>query len=208
MASQLESSEGMTERLRYALDELGADILKETYGQRRKVALRIRMINRKEKIQEELERWLWQADEAFARDTEDCQVVHQQMLKDARVLLTSTLDRPSASTPSSGSLARIIAAQHAVEFLSDELQRETARRLELERFVAHSVAHGGATAAASALPPPTPVSSLQKTKALPPPPQSAPWNVDTGIISSHETTWPSMFIVDELSSETSSTLRE
>jgi hypothetical protein len=147
------------------------------------------MINREEKIQEELERWLRRADEAFARDIEDCQVVHERMSKDARVLLTSTLDGPSsASTPSSGSLARIIAVQHAVEFLSDELQRETARRLVLERFVAHSVVHGGPTAAASALPPPTPVSSSQKTKALPPPPQSAPWNVDTGIISSHETT--------------------
>jgi hypothetical protein len=143
-SSQLESSERRAERLRFALDELGGDILKETYGRRREVALRIRMINREEKIREELERWVRRADEAFSRNTEDSRKVHDRMLQDARTLLSSTLDGPPVTPPpSSGSLARIIAAQSAVEFLSNELQRETARRFELERFVARSAVHDG-----------------------------------------------------------------
>ena len=186
-SSRLEASKGTEQRLRYALDELGADILKETYGRRREVALRIRMVNREEMIREELERWIRRADEAFTRDSEDGRSVHERMLRDARTLLSSTFDGPpTASPPSSGSLARIIAAQSAVEFLSNELQSETARRLELERFVAQSAGYDGPTTPVnpvlSAIPPSSPESS-QKINGLAVLPQITPRDVDSNVPS-------------------------
>lgn len=135
---QLRSSEANVERLRSALDELGADILKETYGRRREVALRIRMVNREEKIREDLERWLLRAEETLERDGEAGLAVSHKMVHSARELLSSLLDGPSSSlSTSSGSLARLILATSAVEEMSKELEVETTKRLHLERLLSH-----------------------------------------------------------------------
>ena len=71
----------------------------------------------------------------------------EKMVQNAHTLL-ATLDNPPndsitslASTPSyPGSLACIIATQNVVEMLVEELQAETAHRLELERVVASGIA--------------------------------------------------------------------
>lgn len=199
-SSLLESSERRAERLRHALDELGGDILKETYGRRREVALRIRMINREENIREELERWIRRADEFFLRDPDGGRVVHERMLKDARALLSSTFDGPPTSSPSSGSLARIIAAQNAVDFLSDELQRETARRLELERFVARAAVHDGPVATNSLLPAFPPSSRGSMSQAI-----NGSLGLRNGVVDTN-TSSPqglSLSIAEDLSAETS-----
>jgi len=212
-SSQLESSEGRAERLRYALDDLGADILKETYGRRREVALRIRMINREEKIREELERWIRRADEAFTRDPGDGRAVYERMLKDARAVL-STLDGPSTtSTPSSsGSLARVIAAQNAVDFLSNELQAETARRLDLERFIAQFDALDGPIEATGmilpAFPSPPLVPPSQATKGLPMSTPDVSGDVDTNIPSPVATEPSLRPIAEEVPAKTSDTPHE
>ncbi|KAF8065372.1 hypothetical protein FPV67DRAFT_1628753 [Lyophyllum atratum] len=134
LSSRLHFSESQTEKLRDALDELGGEMVKETYGRRREVALRIRMVNREEKLREELERWVLRAEEALARENADPRAVQDRMVRDARAVLSDTLGGVSGS--SDGSLARLITAQNAVEMLRMELELETRRRLELERILA------------------------------------------------------------------------
>ena len=148
LSAQLQNSQNAKEKLRNALDELGGDIMRESYGRRREVALRIRMLGREESILEELGRWVRRADEAMEKAEEGmAYTALEKMVQNAHTLL-ATLDNPPndsvtplVSTPSyPGSLARIIAAQNAVEMLAEELQAETARRLELERVVASGIA--------------------------------------------------------------------
>jgi len=148
LSAQLQNSQNAKEKLRNALDELGGDIMRESYGRRREVALRIRMLGREESILEELGRWVRRADEAMEKAEEGmAYAALEKMVQNAHTLL-ATLDNPPndsvtplVSTPSyPGSLARIIAAQNAVEMLAEELQAETARRLELERVVASGIA--------------------------------------------------------------------
>ncbi|RDB22989.1 hypothetical protein Hypma_009785 [Hypsizygus marmoreus] len=133
LSSQLHFSESQTEKLRRALDELGGELMKEAYGRRMEVALRIRMVNREEKLREDLERWVLRAEEAVARDPADARLVHGTMVQGARAFLLNALGGASGS--SSGSLARMAVAQKAVENLTAELEFETARRLETARLV-------------------------------------------------------------------------
>ncbi|KAF8163788.1 hypothetical protein B0H34DRAFT_837938 [Crassisporium funariophilum] len=143
LSSKLRSSEATVERLRSALDELGGEIMKETYGRRREVALRIRLINREEKLQEGLQRWIRRSEEALtrvkAKVTEEDPGLEALlgMAQDARILLEG-LDEGVLTDQAalSGSLARVVLVQGTLEDLVEELREENARRVELEKVVA------------------------------------------------------------------------
>ncbi|KAG6845273.1 hypothetical protein H0H87_011682 [Tephrocybe sp. NHM501043] len=128
LGSQLSASQSQAEALRRALDELGGELAKEAFGRRREVALRIRMVNREEKLRAELERWVLRAEEA----REGVDVV--KMVNRAREVLEGTLGGVD------GAVGRLVVAEAAVRELTTELKAETARRLELEKLVALEVA--------------------------------------------------------------------
>ncbi|KAF9001739.1 hypothetical protein BDQ17DRAFT_1358167 [Cyathus striatus] len=134
LSGRLRESEGMVDRLRNSLDELGGDLMKESYGRRREARLRLRLVNREEQIQEGLKRWIRGSEEALRR-VEGDERVHEpllSMVQDAKILLES-LDGPVTNTSSlSGSLARMLAMQSIVDSLMEELQAETTRRVKLE----------------------------------------------------------------------------
>lgn len=155
LSSELHTAESQNEHLRSALDELGGEMMKEMYGRRIEVALRIRMLNREEKIQEGLKRWLRKMEEAVSRSlqtpnsssspssisasNESQAGAHDLLLassQDARILLTILEDGPVTDDGTlSSSLARIIMAQNTIDQLVEELTGETQRRLELERLL-------------------------------------------------------------------------
>ena len=118
-------------------------MMKETYGRRREVALRVRLLGREEKMLEGLRRWLRKGEEAIS-DTENVAEDTQSrvraallgMTQDARILLEGLDDGVVTDSASlSGSLARVVLAQGLVDRLVDELKMETARRMDLEKAV-------------------------------------------------------------------------
>ncbi|KAK0496725.1 hypothetical protein EDD18DRAFT_174229 [Armillaria luteobubalina] len=127
MSSQLEQSRADTEKLRQALDEVGGDIMREAFGRRREVSLRIRMVAREENTEEWLRRWTLRAEEGIER-RDDASTLLEKMLRDAHGF-TADLNG------SSESMGRIVVAESAVETLVEELRIQTARRLELEKLV-------------------------------------------------------------------------
>ncbi|KAK2466635.1 hypothetical protein APHAL10511_000893 [Amanita phalloides] len=128
---QLQDTETTCERLRDALEDLGGDYMKESYGRRREVTLRIKLINREEKLMESLRRWILRAQEAFNRvEDVSAQESLAKIVNEATTILLSN-DGP-LSQPPSASLARIIAVQTAAESLTNELHVESRRRLELQ----------------------------------------------------------------------------
>ncbi|KAG6864679.1 hypothetical protein C0991_007921 [Blastosporella zonata] len=124
LSSQLQASEAHTETLRSALDEIGGELAKEAFGRRREIALRIRMVNREEKLRTQLERWVLKAEDA--REAVDV----AKMVTGARSVLEGTLGGAD------GTAGRLIVAEAAVQELTTELEIEVARRLELEKFIA------------------------------------------------------------------------
>ncbi|TFK67113.1 hypothetical protein BDN72DRAFT_115225 [Pluteus cervinus] len=129
-------SEDEADELRNAVEELGGEMLKEIYGRRREVALRIRIIGREEQLQEQLNRWIRKGEDSLDRQEAAPSPDHVKWLHEAKYILF-TLGGPSepAESNASGSLMRIIAAEVAVESLAQELQAETTRRLELEKHL-------------------------------------------------------------------------
>ncbi|KAK0496736.1 hypothetical protein EDD18DRAFT_1352579 [Armillaria luteobubalina] len=126
MSSQLEQSRADTEKLRQALDEVGGDIMREAFGHRREVSLRIRMVAREESTEEWLRRWTLRAEEGIERG-DDASTLLEKMLRDAHGF-TADLNG------SSESMGRIVVAESAVEMLVKELRIQTARKLELEKL--------------------------------------------------------------------------
>ena len=145
LASNLHSAENTIERLRTSLDELGRDIMKETCGRRREVALRVKLLGREEKMLEGLRRWLRKGEEAASDSENDAENSQSQvraallgMTQDARILLESLDDGLVTDSASlSGSLARVVLAQGLVDGLVEELRIETARRMDLENAILH-----------------------------------------------------------------------
>jgi hypothetical protein len=142
LSTQLRSSEVQNERLRSALDELGGEILKESYGRRREVALRIKMGGREDRIVEGLRRWVRRGDEALTRlrgaSTAESNALFG-MAQDARILLESleegALDEGTALSLS-GSRARAFLIDNGLDGLLDELREENERRVMLEKKIA------------------------------------------------------------------------
>ena len=118
------------------MEELSVDLMKESYGRRREIALRLRMVNREERLSEDLGRWVLRAEEGLARDTDSSLSILEKMLTDARTFLSEILG--GVSKDSSGPLARSIVVQNAFDTLALELEREKAQRLECEKACALS----------------------------------------------------------------------
>ena len=131
LTRRLQETEATCERLRGTLDELDGDYMKESYGRRREVALRIKLISREESLMEGLRRWILRAQEALDKASQENLT---KMLNEAKNILTST--DGAEFHPSSLSLARVIAAQTAADSLAEKLQAETAKRLELQKILA------------------------------------------------------------------------
>ncbi len=127
LSSQLEQSRADTEKLRLALDEVGGDVMREAFGRRREVSLRIRMVAREESIEEWLRRWTLRVEEGIERG-DDASTLLEKMLRDAHGF-TADLNSPSES------MSRVVVAENAVETLVEELRIQTARRFELEKLV-------------------------------------------------------------------------
>ncbi|KAG6895604.1 hypothetical protein C0992_000419, partial [Termitomyces sp. T32_za158] len=135
LRSQLNASTTETDTLRRALDELGGELAKEAFGRRREVALRIRMVNREEKVHGELERWVLKTEEAQERarvagrvGEGDESLVH--LVGVVRKVLEGTFGGEY------GEVGRVAVAEAAARELVMELETEMRRRLELERIVA------------------------------------------------------------------------
>ena len=144
LSTQLRSSEVQNERLRSALDELGGEILKESYGRRREVALRIKMGGREDRIVEGLRRWVRRGDEVLTRlralDTHTAEFdALLGMAQDARILLESleegALDEGTALSLS-GSRARAFLVGNGLDGLLEELREENEKRVMLEKKIA------------------------------------------------------------------------
>ncbi|EPQ57801.1 hypothetical protein GLOTRDRAFT_136666 [Gloeophyllum trabeum ATCC 11539] len=133
-----------TSRLRAALDELSEDISRETYGRRREVALRLALLSREESIVEGLKRWSRRTQELLARtalaDPGQVEGAFDKILRSAAALLDSVDGSPQLEEVTPASVARILAAQDAVNTMVRELQVETERRLKAERKAAKAVA--------------------------------------------------------------------
>ena len=132
----------MAERLRMALDDLSEEISRETYGRRREVTLRLAFLGREENLAEHLRRWHRKAREYHQRtssltDVEEVLDVFGRALAESDDLLGALDGELHLEDLPAGSLARIIAARDAAGFLSQELQMETDRRMQLERYLAH-----------------------------------------------------------------------
>ncbi|KAF9524456.1 hypothetical protein CPB83DRAFT_897854 [Crepidotus variabilis] len=149
LTTQLRSLEDQNEHLRTSLDDLGGEVMKEKYGRRREVALRIRMGGREERIAEGLRRWLRRGDEALRRidqarnesspptNDESLHTAYEALLvmsQDAHILLARLEDGGADEETAlslSGTKAREMMARFGLEGLLDELRVETQQRLIL-----------------------------------------------------------------------------
>ena len=132
----------MAERFRMALDDLSEEISRETYGRRREVSLRLACLGREENLAEHLRRWHRKIHEYHQRasslaNVEEVLDIFGKALSESEGLLDVLDGELYLEDLPAGSLARIIAARDAVDFLSRELQVETDRRMQLERYLAH-----------------------------------------------------------------------
>ncbi|KAF8958054.1 hypothetical protein BDZ97DRAFT_2061939 [Flammula alnicola] len=149
LSARLRSVEVQNERLRSALDELGGEIMKETYGRRREVGLRIKMGGREERLVEGLRRWIRRGEEMLARlreaeNADDHSRTREfeallTLAQDARILLESldegVLDEETVLSLSGGK-ARAFLVKSGMDGLLDELRVETERRLNLVKKLA------------------------------------------------------------------------
>lgn len=132
----------MAERLRMALDDLSEEISRETYGRRREISLRLACLGREENFAEHLRRWHRKACEYHQRassltDVEKMLDIFGEVISESDGLLDALDGELYLEDLPAGSLARVIAARDAAGFLSLELQVETDRRMQLERYLAH-----------------------------------------------------------------------
>jgi hypothetical protein len=132
----------MSERLRMALDDLSEEISRETYGRRKEISLRLAYLGREENLAEHLRRWHGKAREYHERassltNVEEVLDIFGKALCELGGLLEAMDGELHLEDLPAGSLARIIAARDAAGFLSRELQVETDRRMQLERYLAH-----------------------------------------------------------------------
>ncbi|KAJ7574001.1 hypothetical protein C8J56DRAFT_839445 [Mycena floridula] len=133
LSSQLHASQTTTERMRTALDDLGKDVMRDMFGRRREVALRIRLLSREESLHEGLERLVRKGWEALERDAQNPALI--KLTKEAESLLARTGDEVLTDGVSAGSFARLVSAKGIVDTLVQELNTLTVRKMELERMI-------------------------------------------------------------------------
>lgn len=142
----LTSERRQTEKLREALEQLSEDISREAYGRRREISLRLSFLGREEGLAESLRRWLRKAketsDRAFSHATDSPDPIGtlgdtlDSILHTAESLLETLNGQPVADADVPfGSVARVLAAQDAVNRLTRELQRETHLRLHAQTLL-------------------------------------------------------------------------
>jgi hypothetical protein len=130
------------EKLRMALDDLTEDISRESYGRRREITLRMACVGREENLAGHFRQWHKKAREYHQRassltDVEEVLDIFGGTISESDGLLDALDGDLYLEDLSAGSLARIIAARDAAGFLSQELQVETDRRMQLEKYLAH-----------------------------------------------------------------------
>ncbi|KAL1711139.1 hypothetical protein EV121DRAFT_191282 [Schizophyllum commune] len=156
---QRRAAETTASRLRDALDELGRDAMREAFGRRREVSLRMQIIAQQEVIRGHLVRLVQSVGESMQRGETGMEVL-SRLLQDAQGLVEQ-LDGEHVNANegeiSAGSAQRILAAQHAVDSLVEELQAETTRRIQLETLLPTTSSalglHGGDSASPSLITP-------------------------------------------------------
>lgn len=136
------AEKGTVERLRMALDDLTEEISRETHGRRRETSLRLACIGREENLAEHLRQWHGKARECHQRassltNAEEILDIFGRVIAESHSLLGVLDGDLYLEDLPAGSLARIIAARDVAGFLSQELQVETERRMELEKYLAH-----------------------------------------------------------------------
>ncbi|KAL1679151.1 hypothetical protein EV122DRAFT_210561 [Schizophyllum commune] len=156
---QRRAAETTASRLRDALDELGRDAMREAFGRRREVSLRMQIIAQQEVIRGHLVRLVQSVGESMQKGETGMEVL-SRLLQDAQGLVEQ-LDGEHVNANegeiSAGSAQRILAAQHAVDSLVEELQAETTRRIQLETLLPTTSSalglHGGDSASPSLITP-------------------------------------------------------
>lgn len=136
------AEKGTIERLRMALDDLTEEISQETHGRRREVSLRLACVGREESLAEQLRLWHRKAREHYQHaslltSVEEVLDVFGRTISESDGLLGVLDGDLYLEDLPAGSLARVIVARDAAGFLSQELQVETERRMQLEKYLAH-----------------------------------------------------------------------
>ncbi|KAH9066387.1 hypothetical protein EDB87DRAFT_1590942 [Lactarius vividus] len=140
----LASEQRQTTRLRNVLEEATEELAREAYGRRREIALRLAVVGREDQLVEALRRWVRRTQETRAKEDVPIEQRLDSIVSDAGDLLAlvdgaapreADIQGIGAST---GSVARIAAAQDTVRALVEELQLETERRMHLERVLGHA----------------------------------------------------------------------
>ncbi|KAH9035324.1 hypothetical protein EDB85DRAFT_2087549 [Lactarius pseudohatsudake] len=137
----LASEQRQSTRLRNVLDEATEELAREAYGRRREIALRLAVVGREDQLVEALRRWVRRTQETRAKEDVPVEQRLDSIVGDAGDLLALVdgaapreADIQGTGT-STGSVARIAAAQDTVRALVEELQLETERRMHLERVL-------------------------------------------------------------------------
>ncbi|KAK1226851.1 hypothetical protein PQX77_010155 [Marasmius sp. AFHP31] len=128
LSRQLRDSEATSDKLRTTLDELGKDIMRESFGRRREIALRLRLLTREQILNDGLEKLVRRASEASERH----QLEDLTKILDASKALLASLNGSEEVTSEMSSLARLLAAECTVRGLVEELRTEKEKRLYLE----------------------------------------------------------------------------
>ena len=151
--------------------------MRETFGRRREVALRMRAVTREEKLRETLARWVRKGDEIWAKvssaqDDRDTTKAHDgllEMIQEASTLLARADEGVSTDRLTvSASLGRLILVESLLDGLMDDLERETAIRIKFAQQNAAGRPLAGALQQNSR----QSASPLVLTKNLPAPPNS------------------------------------
>lgn len=122
-----------------ALDGLSGEIARETHGRRREIGLRLGLLLREASVAEGLQRWTRKARELLSLSSNPSPDAFEKCIQGAESLLR-TLNSDTSSSDildslgGEGGVARIIVAQESVRALTEELGRETGRRMDLERM--------------------------------------------------------------------------
>ncbi|KZT53547.1 hypothetical protein CALCODRAFT_486233 [Calocera cornea HHB12733] len=154
----LKNEQRLTASLRSALDELTRDVVFHAQGRRREVSLRLALVGREEKWVGVLRRTLAgvarELQKLPSHGPEEPRAPQAKLLDKLMGSLRDLLWEVDGPTPDHeekvykaaaaavsippGALARIVAAEQAVNSLVEELERETDRRMALEKKVAEA----------------------------------------------------------------------
>ncbi|KAI9459454.1 hypothetical protein BJY52DRAFT_1265783 [Lactarius psammicola] len=135
----LASEQRQSARLRNVLEEATEELAREAYGRRREIALRLAVVGREDQLVEALRRWVRRTQETRAREDVPIEQRLDSIVGDVGDLLAlvdgaAPREAETQGTGiSTGSVARIVAAEDTVSALVEELQMETERRMQLER---------------------------------------------------------------------------